>query len=354
MNIYSVVSLLWALFVATSGLAQTCKDTLELKPKTAAEAIALWDDNREAGCLGSAQCTTPLCLAVHAQIGKISAGEIPPTPALLIVFHDLEDAGPGPLYSKLRRRISLFLSQIPPDGSLASLNAAQFSIAASQRLFESSKQDLIDFEQYLRTECSSGEKCAQAWREAANVASQSTLFGRILLSGDAPDRKKMVDYLAGLDARWRHYVLGPRAQYPWELLVNGWRFRKTANLVEPPSNQFILAHPSAAFELSSRDKGKAAGALLLEAFGWNSWTWQGNQTKQRFGASAILSWRTSTALAGDKVFGYGAMIHLPYNLSLGYVYRPADLGRHSLVLGADVAKLFTKGMDLRSKLLGGK
>lgn len=354
MKMFRAPAFLLTVLAAAPVLAQTCQDTQKLEPKTAQEAGDLWSGNRDDDCLGEDKCNSALCVSVGPSIEKIKGGKMAPTAALRAVFQDLEAAGKGPLYEKLRRRMGLYLAQVSEGGTFENLNGSQFEISAAQRLFESQPADTIDFELYLQEQCSTPASCTAAWREAAAVATQSTLFRRIIVASMGTGRLGMVEYLTGLDARWRHYVLGPRAQYPWELLVNGWRYRKAANLVEPPNNQFIFAHPSTALELSGRDKGQAAASLLLEAFGWNSWTWQGNETRQRFGASAILSWRTTTALAGDRIFGYGAMVHLPHSLSIGYVYRPTDLGRHSLVLGADAAKLFTKGSDARKELLGGQ
>jgi hypothetical protein len=346
--------LLAAGLAATPALAQQCENTLVHKPENAAKAAELWDRNREVGCLGSKECQSEICQKLAPLIQKVNDGQMPAETPMNELIQSLRDpAKAGPLYAKLRRRAGLFMDELGTKDS-RDWNGRQFEISPANQLFDSFKDDTIDYEQLWKTGCGTAEACASTWHEAADTATHSQLLARIIFASTNQDRVRMVNYLAGLERRWLNYLTGSRSQYPWELIMNGWRYRRTANLVEPPNNQFILFHPSAAFEISDREGSKGAASVVLEAFGWNSWKWKDDKPRQRFGASAIVSWRTTTALPGDNITGYGGMIHLPLNLSVGYVYRPTDMGRHSFLLGADVGKAFIRGQDARKKILGGR
>lgn len=73
---------------------------------------------------------------------------------------------------------------------------------------------------------------------------------------------------------------------------------------------------------------------------------------QRWGGSITLAWRD----AGDsrQKLGYGVLVYLPSQATLGYVFRPQKNGsdEHALVLSADLVNLIKGTQGVKERLLG--
>jgi hypothetical protein len=74
------------------------------------------------------------------------------------------------------------------------------------------------------------------------------------------------------------------------------------------------------------------------------WEWKAAAMRRPLGLAGVVTWRGSAA---DEI-GWGAIAHLPRSWSLGAVYR--DDG-WSVLLSADLAKLFTNGRGLFERVM---
>ena len=174
-----------------------------------------------------------------------------------------------------------------------------------------------------------------------------------------------------LDKQWDYYFGNARSQYIWELKFNSWRYdkqliqrckdeknsalegwelqkfckdRKDVKLSQPPIGQWILLHPTAALEYVGSDEAgnSSTGAVaIVEIFGYNRFASKnGSPKKWPVGGSLITT--VSLDNNGDR-FGYGAMLHLRNNLSIGVARRDfAGESEWTWILSADLGKLLTK------------
>lgn len=213
----------------------------------------------------------------------------------------------------------------------------------------------IDTLAILTAECTGGEsECRAAFERLGGVWTLA-LSQQTLLNGlQKTHRLATLRYLTDLDQRWRAYLLGGRSLLPWELLVNSEIHRRKLaderGFIEPPRRQLLFLHPEAAYEYREWAENGLEGVLVLEAVGFYRWRWgEGGSMKRPWGGSLILSWDDSE----DDSLGYGLMVHLPRNWSLGVVAR-RNQGDDELavVLAADLPKLFTKTAKLRDRLRG--
>ena len=111
-----------------------------------------------------------------------------------------------------------------------------------------------------------------------------------------------------------------------------------------------MLHPSVALEYDNSADGELDDALVVELAGFYRWRWGGDNgaTMTRpFGVSAIASW------TGADELGYGVMIHLPKNWSLGVTRREiAGQDETTYLLSVDLGKFLVDERKLREKLIG--
>jgi hypothetical protein len=174
-----------------------------------------------------------------------------------------------------------------------------------------------------------------------------------------------------LDSQWDYYFTGARSQYIWELALNSrlydkkllsrckkekgsdlmnWELEKfckdrsDVQLSTPPTEQWILLHPSAALEYTSADDGgnsSTRAVAIVEIIGYNKFAHKdGMPLKWPIGISVIST--ISLDNNGDR-FGYGAMLHLKNNFSIGVARRKFGGKKETTwLLSADLGKLITK------------
>lgn len=168
-------------------------------------------------------------------------------------------------------------------------------------------------------------KVLDQFRIAANTPTSSL---------DKIERDKVLTTIDLYSKEWGDYFTKARSQTFIELGMNTWLYRNEVNkneFVKPPSYQLILFHPSVAIEYVSDaiDGEQQKGVLMMEWFGINWWNWD-----VPLGVSFISSYTDRSSVDDD---GYGAMIHLYNNYSIGYTNRGGVKG---VIFTVDLLKLF--------------
>jgi len=201
--------------------------------------------------------------------------------------------------------------------------------------------------------CSGQVQCTAQFVEGQQLIGLATLFGRVLIKAKEDVRNLFGSHLERLDQQWRAYLGSSRGQYPWELLLNSAVYRKSAAFDAPPTAQWILAHPGAAFELtrSSSDR-QPSESLLVELLGVYRWSWSSEaKMRQRFGGSVAMAWRDVGE--GRQKLGWGVLVYLPRWSTIGYVWRrQTGDDEHALVLSADLAKFLRGTQGVKDRLIG--
>lgn len=125
------------------------------------------------------------------------------------------------------------------------------------------------------------------------------------------------------------YSTEARPQLIHELLINSLYYEreKEPGLGSPPDKQFIVLHPSVAFEyVHGADKGsRFQPALLIEWAGYNRWKWKGDsaQMENAWGASIVSS---VSDRGGTTATGHGFVIHYNNVYSFGVTRHGGDTG----------------------------
>ncbi len=331
-----------------------CED-LSAGPPDAQTAAAILADLALDKCLGGKNkpCLSglgPLCRVVDAfeamQVDSISTSDPAGDKALSDSFKQIPDqliAALSPidaegqtLRAEMRQQFTSYLQR-------GDVGVARSRYTPQGLTFFANDAAEVDLELLLETSCPTN--CTEGFERAAHFYTIATLYRRSLAKLLESERRATLAYLDGLEKRWQAYFSDSYSQYPWELAWNSARYKRSSTLAEPPTRQFILAHPGAAFEIVDQDGEQSLEeALILEAIGLYRWRYEDNKLRRPFGASLVLSWRGST---GDDV-GYGVLVHLPRSWSLGVTYRNDT--EFSALLSADLGKLFTNGRGLYERV----
>lgn len=207
----------------------------------------------------------------------------------------------------------------------------------------------------LNTECSkaaNAQACTRALRGSAQVLLAVLQLNRVSNIFLAQKRAAFAEHVVEMDERWKTYFARSRSQYPWELALNSRAFthsRPARGLVGPPTEQWTLLHPSVGLRHRSGAKSTYEAALVLEVLGYQRWTWDGSRMAGLRGGSLVAAW---TDQSKRKKPAIGLIWHLPDNYSLGLMVDSTGTGRKtSLLLSADLAKLFTDSAGLKEGLL---
>ncbi len=151
---------------------------------------------------------------------------------------------------------------------------------------------------------------------------------------------------------WNAYFNKGVAQWPWEMMANGWCYRKKISgkkgLLQPPESQLICLHPEVAMEYvdGAEDGSELEPALMLEVLGINAWSWEKNGAQKGpmglclpVGVSLVVSYSDRN---GTDDVGIGGLLRINHVYTLGVTSHGDDIG---LFISLNAAKLFTSGRD---------
>ena len=266
--------------------------------------------------------------------------------------------GRGPL-----RQVDAFLKNLrdvtpahlaPTGGPLPTGAASKWSYDPAGKVLAQQEGEL-DVAVLLGIECSKAATamaCTRALRGSAQVLLAVLQLNRITHVFLTQKRNAFAEHVVELDERWKTYFARSRSQYPWELALNSWAFTKSRparGLVGPPSEQWTLLHPTVGLRHRNGAESAYSSALVLEVLGYQRWTWDGSTMAGLRGGSLIAAWTEQSKRNKPAI---GLMWHLPDSYSVGLMIDSTGTGRKtSLVLSADLAKLFTDPSGLKDGLL---
>ncbi len=214
----------------------------------------------------------------------------------------------------------------------------------------------VRLQPYLENECGEGAKssrCRAAVDVAAKVLRSSEATFQAIVAHRLPIIAANAMFLTTRDREWNAYFNDTSVQYPWELALNGRRFRKDhpdpavrGQFPRAPAQRVILLHPAPGFEYAKTGSGRGTqAAVVVEVLGYERWRWREGSAINRVGVSLAASF--SDVPGADKV-GYGLVFHLPVrNISLGAIWRDGVAGgKVNIVMNADLAGLIKQYRDV--------
>jgi hypothetical protein len=201
---------------------------------------------------------------------------------------------------------------------------------------------------YLTQECAtsvSDAQCNNAIAISAKIMRTSLSMDQVIIAHNQPMIEANAEFLSQRDKEWDAYFNTVSVQFPWELAVNGRRFRSNNageldKFPRAPNSKFIILHPSAGFEHikgASGDTGTNA-AVFLELLGYEWWQWREGNSRNRWGGSVVASYANIPSM--DSI-GWGIFLHTPVrNISIGAVRRDGSAGAETgLILNINLATL---------------
>lgn len=335
------------LLAGTTGVSAQDACVRNASAETEQAALAHVEALFDRGCLGGPTCDSALCKKVAP---ALNAKTVTPagTSVLLYSLLNATDAEPATWSRRLRQRMSVSIKQYETDQST---DAAAWDLE-DMVLFKDDANYEIPVARMIAG-CTTTSACTKASSQAQAVVELARLFGRLLTKINEADRNAFAKHLAQLDTQWRAYLSSSRGQYPWELAANSALYKKTEQFDAPPTSQWIFGHPGAAFELTGNSGDtQPSESLLLEVFGRYFWKWEENKMVQRLGGSVTLAWRDTGE--GEQKLGYGVLVYLPRQSTLGYLWRPQKnrADEHALVLSADLVKFIRGTQGIKERLRG--
>jgi len=211
----------------------------------------------------------------------------------------------------------------------------------------------VNLEQTFLNKCpDSISQCPETFSVATCVYTHVVLQRRILVKLLEENRDATLAYLERLNQRWVAFNSGGRSLFPWELAINGALIARRSDkrgFIEPPTRQIAILHPSIGVSGQDAADGDFEEVMILEVVGWYGWRWGGRDgatMKRPFGASVIADWNGSNAI------GYGVMVHLPKNWSVGVTHHSsAGNSETSVLVSIDLGKLLFREQELRNTLI---
>jgi len=208
----------------------------------------------------------------------------------------------------------------------------------------------INVANFLENQCEGNISelvCANAFVLSAKVMRTSFAANELITSYQQPVIDVNERFLSERDKEWETYLNGASVQFPWELAFNSWRFNETRDGKEKfpraPSSQWVLFHPSPAFEIIDTPDNSSAkeAAIVVELVGYQRWGWRDGKQGNRWGASAIVS---LADISGMDSVGYGALIHTPIKYTaFGVIWRDGDDGGETgLIINLNLSSLLEK------------
>jgi hypothetical protein len=333
-------------------------------------AVGVFMDLVDNRCLGLENCTQELCVrtgawaerwraANRAGLGQVQAEAFD----LIDEIRRRADALPvnQPGVATFQRRIAAFdldrsgdlIGELRADPQGAEWDVRNYTLFATPDAIDA----LAILEQACATGSPSNDGCVATFRTQVAMFTFAGLQTRILSNILKQSLDATVGHVLALDQRWQNYFQKSRAILPWELLVNGWLFRPARGFNEPPSSQIILMHPTAAMGLEDAQLSDASAALVLELAGWYGWRWGGADQTEMKAPIRLPGWLDDFPLGGSVILGFdgdrdpgfGGVLHLPRNWSLGgMVDRGGDF---TLLVSVDLLKLFIDPQSQRRELV---
>jgi len=315
------------------------------------------------GCFGSANDESPVTKAVTQRVAAIddnaanSEGLSARAGLLLELLDQIDGSLTGAMLDMdetWRAYASITLSELGSAkreiaNNESTIRAVYWHRHEDYGFFEGpvTGQYLIAYGTDIRRACPDAafdDRCQSTLQSAGTLTRHVALVQKVL---NNPVRERLAErhvQIAALDAEWDYYFDEARSQFWWEFLANNALYDPPGDqLAAPPDGQLILLHPRAAAEYVG------GGATVQEAYnlvgivelvGYNRLRWEkeGPYSDWPVGVSLIASY---VPAAQGENFGYGLMIHVKNNYSIGATRRDTGAGDETTWLfSVDLNKLF--------------
>lgn len=318
--------------------------------------------------LRSCKPDDPLCQGLRAWRDLPTAQRVAAASAQAVAARDrletsIDTLGFGEAASVLRsiddfvlrlRDVTVQQVQDPNGGPLATGAAAAWDYDFTAHVVLEGRPGELRLVDLLNRECPvSAQRCTWALRGGAEVVLAVWRVRAVANELLRERRDAFAAHVAVLDGRWNAYFASARAQYPWELALNSALFtrgRKLMGLVGPPTEQWSFLHPAVGLRYRSGAESRYDSALVLEIVGYQRWTWNGSTMSSPRGGSLVAAWTDKNKRDRPAL---GFIWHMQDSYSIGLMHDSSGAGRKlTLVVSADLAKLFVDPKAARDKLLG--
>jgi hypothetical protein len=182
--------------------------------------------------------------------------------------------------------------------------------------------------------------CINFWDDFKSVYDA----GHKILS--VPLAQGVLTHIVGLEKKWNHYFQESRSQYPWEMIINGYAFKRNKvaeQFMSPPKGDWIFMHPSAVIEdvKNAQDGDNTKSTVLIEVLGYNWWDRNNWYQPSGFSVGYIYANRPDIPARVDgteiKDWGLAGSIHMNNSFTFG-VSRHGD--HNGIFVSIDLWKYF--------------
>lgn len=350
-----LILLLGALLSTGTVFAQDAARCDEIEKQLGTQPLQMLGFLDRADCLGGERDDAPITATVHRLLPKSAVppdqlGEVPNVARATLGLVAAYLSGAQPEHGQSARTLIAALSneletareRLARNQALDDLDAKGWEWNGIRMVFVGLPG--LDMKRLDVT-------CAQATdiacREAASagkVIFRAAALVRLTLRFSLEETyQQALDKSRVRDAQWTSYFDEARLQYPWELLVNGWRHgrenRKAGGFADVPNDQWILLHPGVGLEyVKDAPKGsRFEPALVVEVIGYNRWSWSRDGRMGRaFGASLIQTYSDRAGLSSART---GIMLHYNNKYSLAFTRKDGESG---VMLSIDLGNLLTE------------
>lgn len=210
--------------------------------------------------------------------------------------------------------------------------------------------------------------CALPYESASEMLRVSGVMSTLMYFPDYLIANQQKLDLHRRNTEWKNYFEKARAQYWWELKFNSLIYdlknqRKQVcgdgndkvaascariGAFEPPHDQFIVLHPTAALEYidGAKDGEQFKPAAVMEWLGYNHWSWKKDGAMGlALGASVISTYADRD---GTKDLRHGFVLHVNHRYSAGMSFGD---GKTGFFVSADLGKAIVDAKDEAHKAL---
>lgn len=142
--------------------------------------------------------------------------------------------------------------------------------------------------------------------------------------------------LARKEARWHDYFDRGYSQLPWELYLNS-RAARSAGVLDPPTRQLILLHPSPSVQVAGANwrRLESHEAIAVEPLGF---IWYRSDYRDYFGISSVVVFANSTGTSVGPFLHFGRVAKVGYTFPIRKRGESSDSRPGGILISVDLYK----------------
>lgn len=362
MNKFRFVILLFILCTCFSYASTIIACELDLsKIKTSGKLVLKIKSNINKDCYGGSADQTQWVVDARKKLASIKTFKLDSVQPIVNqtitdVHKQLISESPAAVanYDKLKTNLSAIVSLIPvtfvkqPEVGLR-MNDWQYD--QSKSAINIGNDEKVEFGSPLKEKCveessSWDEACTSTINQTLNLLRYHGAMSGIVLAYNKVNGFEELRELELLDKQWEAYFYQARPQNILEVGFNSWRFSENTKnedgFLQPPSYQWIIAHPNIAMEYidNAPDGERFQESLILEVIGINDWEWKGTKMEGPWGASVPLGMSVVASITDRSSIDemeWGVIFHVNHVYSFGATFRDDHEG---YFMSIDLLKFF--------------